>query len=58
MSKRWSTCAYSGGHVCEVTGDPSGVGDKTRIAMRKSDMEMVTNGHGENQEVRLFFRKL
>ena len=24
--------------------------------MRKSDTEMVTNGHGENQEVRLFFR--
>jgi len=49
MSKRGSICAYSGGHVCEVT--PVGEVCETRIAMMKSDTEMVTNGHGENQEV-------
>ena len=43
-SKRGSICAYNGGHVCEVT--PVGEVCKPRIAMMKSDTEMVTNGHG------------
>ena len=51
MSKRGSICAYSGGQVCEVT--PVGEMCETRIAMMKSDTEMVTNGHGEHQEVQL-----
>ena len=35
-------CAYSGGNVLEVT--PVGKVFETRIAMMKSDTEMVTNG--------------
>jgi len=47
--KRGSICAYSGGQVCEIT--PVGEVCETRIAMMKNDMELVTNGHGEHQEV-------
>ena len=50
FSKRGSICAYSGGQVCEVT--PVGEVCETRIAMMKSDTEMVSNGLGEHQEVR------
>jgi len=49
MSKRGSICEYSGGQVCEVT--PVGEVCETRVALMKSDTEMVTNGHGEHQEV-------
>jgi len=48
-SKRGSICAYSGGHVCEIT--PVGEVCETRIAMMKNDTELITNGHGEHQEV-------
>ena len=49
QSKRGSICAYSGGAVCEST--PVGEICESRIAMMKEEMEMVTNGLGENQEV-------
>merc|ERR1719318_308817 len=49
LSKRGSICAYSGGQVCEAT--PVGELCETRIAMMKSDTEMVSNGLGEHQEV-------
>ncbi len=48
QSKRGSICAYSGGAMCEST--PVGEICEARMAMMKA--ETITNGVGENQEVR------
>merc|ERR1719509_420607 len=49
QSKRGSICAYTGGAMCDVT--PIGELCETRVAMMAEETGMVTNGHGENQEV-------
>jgi hypothetical protein len=48
QSKRGSICAYSGGAMCEST--PVGEICEARMAMMKA--ETITNGVGDNQEVR------
>ncbi len=48
QSKRGSICAYSGGAMCEST--PVGEVCEARMAMMKA--ETVTNGLGDNQEVK------